>query len=215
MQQKKSLTVSRQVEATFPYQLYMPEGHEGKKLPLIVFLHGAGERGDGSNLDILKVHSIPRVFEEKAQDFPCIVVSPQCPSDTFWVALIPQLKMFIEDIIKAYPVDEDRVSLTGVSMGGYGTWFMAMAHPEMFSCIVPVCGGGMPWNAGYTLKMPVWAFHGECDTVVNPRESIAMIENLQKANDQVKLTLVPGVGHNAWDYSYGDEVLHWMIAHKR
>lgn len=211
MQKEKTIHIRKDAAADYRYLLYQPQDRQEEKLPLIVFLHGAGERGE--NLSLLKAHSIPRIFDGQV-DYPCIVVSPQCGADSFWTAQIPQLKLFIDAIMEQYPVDKDRVHLTGVSMGGFGTWHMAMAYPELFASIVPVCGGGMPWNAG-VLTMPVRAFHGEEDSVVDVRESIAMCESLKKTNPNVTLTIFPGVDHNAWDYAYRDELIRWMLEQKR
>lgn len=191
----------------YQYLLYEPDTEENETYPLIIFLHGAGERGD--ELSALKAHSIPKIFEENA-DYPCFVVSPQCKQGSFWTAEIYRLKKFIDAITEKYPIDKNRIQLTGVSMGGFGTWHLAMAYPDMFASIVPVCGGGMPWNAG-VLTMPIRIFHGDADTVVNVRESIDMYEALKKTNPNVEISILPGVGHNAWDYAYNDDTIRWML----
>lgn len=191
----------------YQYLLYEPDTEENETYPLIIFLHGAGERGD--ELSALKAHSIPKIFEENA-DYPCFVVSPQCKQGSFWTAEIYQLKKFIDAITEKYPIDKNRIQLTGVSMGGFGTWHLAMAYPDMFASIVPVCGGGMPWNAG-VLTVPIRIFHGDADTVVNVRESIDMYEALKKTNPNVEISILPGVGHNEWDYAYNDDTIRWML----
>lgn len=211
MQSESKITINNEECTEFKYLLYKPDKDYKKKFPLIVFLHGAGERGD--DLSILKVHSIPNMFDGDVE-YPCVVVSPQCKEDSFWTAQIPQLKMFIDKIVEKYQIDENSIHLTGISMGGYGTWDLAMAYPEMFASIVPICGGGMAWNAG-VLKMPIWIYHGEADTVVNVRESIEMYESLKKTNDNVRLDVFPGVDHNAWDYAYNDELIAWMLKQKK
>lgn len=207
MQKEEKLHINGDMSINYKYLLYQPKVMYEKKLPLIVFLHGAGERGD--DLSVLKVHSIPQMFEENV-DYQCIVVSPQCSEDSFWTAQIPQLKMFIDEIAEKYPVDKNKIHITGVSMGGFGTWHIAMAYPDMFASAVPVCGGGMPWNAG-VLNMPVRIFHGEADSVVDVKESIAMYESLKKAGKNAELTVFPGVDHNAWDYAYNNELISWML----
>lgn len=211
MEHKKQMKLTREIEAGYSYLLYQPKEHKNEKLPLIIFLHGAGERGE--DLSQLKAHSIPNMFAQEVA-YPCVVVSPQCPADSFWTAQIMQLKLFIEEIVRTYDIDENRICLTGVSMGGYGTWHMAMAYPQMFASIVPVCGGGMPWNAE-VLTMPVWAFHGEADTVVDVRESISIMEKLRQVNSRAKLTLLPNVDHNAWDYAYNDALISWILEQKK
>ena len=168
----------------YQYLLYEPDTEENETYPLIIFLHGAGERGD--ELSALKAHSIPKIFEENA-DYPCFVVSPQCKQGSFWTAEIYQLKKFIDAITEKYPIDKNRIQLTGVSMGGFGTW-----------------------HAG-VLTMPIRIFHGDADTVVNVRESIDMYEALKKTNPNVEISILPGVGHNAWDYAYNDDTIRWML----
>lgn len=139
---------------------------------------------------------------------------PQCPENSFWVAEIPFIKEFIMKIVKEFHCDPDRISLTGLSMGGYGTWYTAMAYPEMFAAIAPCCGGGMPWNAG-VLKMPVWAFHGGIDDVVFPYETENMIRGMEAAGLHPKLTIHPESGHDVWDLAYREELLEWLMEQKK
>ncbi len=194
----------------FPFVEYAPEGVQGK-LPLIIQLHGAGERGNGKDLSRVEIYRFPN-FEE--QDYPCRVVMPQCPADTFWAARVESIVAFIQQLKDAYDVDEDRVYLTGLSMGGYGTWYTAMARPDLFAAIAPVCGGGMAWNAP-VLTMPVWAFHGVDDPVVSVTQSDEMVEALRRAGRNVTYTRLEGVQHNAWDYAYNEELLAWLLQHTR
>ncbi len=196
----------------FPFIVRTPKNMKDG-LPLIVQLHGAGERGDGSNLDVVEIHGFSHVFTDEAE-IDCIFVQPQCPENSFWAANVPFIKSFIEKIIAEYKCDKDRVYLTGLSMGGYGTWFTAMAFPEMFAAIAPCCGGGMPWNAG-VLTMPVWAFHGGKDDVVFPYESENMVEGMRKAGLNPKYTVFPEYGHNSWEKAYSKELLEWLLAQKR
>jgi predicted peptidase len=138
-------------------------------------------------------------------------------SDPDFIYIYPidfEKKENIASMIETYNADVDRVSLTGISMGGFGTWFTALAAPEKFSCIAPVCGGGMPWAAS-TLKMPIRAFHGDKDTVVSPSQSIDMIDQAQKTNPDALLTLYHNVGHNSWDYAYTDGLIAWLISNSR
>lgn len=193
----------------FNFVCYSPE-KKSEKLPLIVQLHGAGERGE--DLSLVDVHGFSKMFNNK--DYPCIAIMPQCPRETFWAARVESLIKFIEQIISEFNVDADKVYLTGLSMGGFGTWYTAMAKPELFAAIAPVCGGGMPWNA-HTLKMPVWAFHGALDTTVTPRNSDEMIEALEKTNKETKYSRVEGVGHNVWNVAYTEDLLEWLLSKKR
>lgn len=192
----------------FPFVSYSSDSCDDK-LPLVIQLHGAGERGEGNEeLHLVDFHGFSKVFAKR--DYPCIAVMPQCPKDSFWVAHVESLLEFIEQVIEEFKVDRSRVYLTGLSMGGFGTWFTAMARPEIFAAIAPVCGGGMPWNAG-VLKMPVWAFHGSADTTVTPRHSDEMVEKLLATNADVKYTRADGVGHNVWELAYTEELLDWLL----
>jgi len=196
-------------EWEFPFVEYSPAA-EKKGLPLIIQLHGAGERGDGSNLEAVDVHGFSKVIKDG--EYESIFIMPQCPRDSFWAAKIESLISFIEKVKKKYDVDEDRVYLTGLSMGGYGTWYTAMARPDLFAAIAPVCGGGMAWNAK-VLTMPVWAFHGVNDNAVSVTQSDEMIEALRKKNNEdVTYSRLEGVDHGVWTHVYNDELYKWMMS---
>lgn len=202
----------REEKWIFPFVEYSCE-YKKDNLPLIIQLHGAGERGNGKEeLGKVDTHGFSECL--KTCEKECIVVMPQCPTNTFWAARVESIIKFVEQLIKEYHADEDRVYLTGLSMGGYGTWFTAMARPDLFAAIAPVCGGGMAWNAG-VLKMPIWAFHGAEDAVVSPIQSDEMVEKLSVLGTKVKYTRVSGVGHNVWDYAYNCELLEWFLKQKR
>ena len=200
----------------FPTIVYRPEKMEGK-LPLIIQLHGAGEVGDGGeDLVIIERHGISNLLKA-GKEYPCIIVMPQCPSVSFWAAEIPNFYRFVQNLIKEYPIDTTRICLTGLSMGGYGTWFTAMRYPQMFAAIAPICGGGMPWRAD-VIDMPVWAWHGTEDEAVFPTESINMIHEIRKTGINkcdVRLTLVDGVAHDVWDNAYQDELMQWLLSQER
>lgn len=202
----------REEKWIFPFVEYSPKT-KGEKLPLIVQLHGAGERGEGKDdLKAVDVNGFSEYLRENEHD--CMVVMPQCPQNTFWAARVESIIRFIEQIIKEFDLDEDRVYLTGLSMGGYGTWFTAMAKPEMFAAIAPVCGGGMAWNAG-VLKMPVWVFHGADDGVVFPTHSDEMVTKLREFNSDVRYSKFDGIGHNSWELAYNRELIEWILSKKR
>lgn len=202
----------REEKWKFPFVMYMPQG-KGEKLPLVIQLHGAGERGNGeSDLSLVEVHGFSEVVQD--MECECILVMPQCPSDSFWVAKIESIIEFIEQIKEEYNIDDTRIYLTGYSMGGYGTWYTAMAKPDLFAAIAPVCGGGMPWNAS-VLNMPVWAFHGENDTVVTPVNSEEMVDKLKALGNDVKYTKVEGIAHAVWDYAYNTQLLDWLLRNKK
>ena len=205
-------TEHREEKWIFPFVEYSPSV-DTKKLPIIIQLHGAGERGNGGEeLSLVDVHGFSKIIKDK--EYPCIFIMPQCPRDTFWVGRIESIIKFIAQLTDEYNVDTDRVYLTGLSMGGYGTWFTAMARPDLFAAIAPVCGGGMAWNAG-ALTMPVWAFHGSDDTVVLPRNSEEMVEKLKVLGREIKYSKIDAVGHNAWDYAYNEELISWLLSKKR
>ncbi len=199
-----------------PFVIYTPE-KLGGKLPLIIQLHGAGEVGNGGDdLCKVEVHGLANYF--KTKDIDCITVMPQCPSDSFWIAEIPTVHELIMQVIASYPVDEKRIYLTGLSMGGYGTWNIACRYPSLFAAIAPICGGGMVWKAPRVLDMPIWAWHGTEDATVYPSETINMINAIRKVrpNDpEIKMTLVDGVGHDVWNKAYRDELVSWLLSKSR
>lgn len=196
----------------FPFVEYSCESKKSG-LPLIIQLHGAGERGNGGDeLKKVDLHGFSDML--KSEEFECRVVMPQCPPESFWAARVESIVSFVEHLIREFDADCDKVYLTGLSMGGFGTWFTAMARPDLFAAIAPCCGGGMAWNAE-VLKMPVWAFHGACDEVVNPFHSDDMVQALEKAGADVKYTRFEGVNHNSWDYAYNRELMEWLLNKKR
>ncbi|WP_274361427.1 prolyl oligopeptidase family serine peptidase [Paenibacillus thermotolerans] len=196
------------------YLLYLPKQYEEseEKWPLIVFLHGAGERG--SDIEKVKIHGIPKIAEGR-DDFPFIAVSPQCPEDSFWSVEIDALDSLINEIADNYRVDTDRIYLTGLSMGGYGTWTLSIAYPDRFAAIAPICGGENPARAAATLKnVPIWVFHGAKDNVVPLRESEQMVEALQRVGGNVKFTVYPDADHDSWTETYNNPDLYeWFLKH--
>ena len=197
----------------FPYIAYIPENISSHPA-LLIQLHGAGERGNGGDeINKVLVHGFSKVANDvNLKD--CILIMPQCPVDTFWVAKIESIKQFIDAMISKYNADTRRIYLCGLSMGGFGTWYTAMAYPNLFAAILPCCGGGMAWNAG-VLKMPVWAFHGLEDTVVSPNQTIEMIEKLKESNPNLKYNLYEGIGHDSWNKAFSEETLTWLLSHKK
>ena len=194
------------------YLLYVPE-NKSEKLPMIVFLHGAGERGD--DFDKIAVHGVPK-YVERGMDVPAIVIAPQCPQDFLWNRLTVEVKELIDFAIAEYGADPDRVSITGISMGGYGTWEMGMAYPGFFAALAPVCGGGISWNVGMIGKTPVWAFHGDADNVVPCNNSVEMCDTLKAKGGNVRLTLFHGVDHNSWEPAYETtKLIDWLVAAKK
>jgi predicted peptidase len=210
-----------QITRQLDYLLYLPKDYSnaeaGAKLwPLILFLHGVGERGNGGEeLERVKAHGIPRIVDEHP-NFPFIAVSPQCPLDSWWSIQVEVLDALLDSILASYAVDPDRVYLTGLSMGGYGAWAMGMAYAERFAAVAPICGGGES-KAVCTLKdVPVWAFHGDADTIVDISESVKMVDALQACGGDVQFTVYPGVEHDSWTQTYNNpELYDWLLSHKR
>jgi len=198
------------------YLLFLPDEYgkdPERKWPLILFLHGAGERGD--DLDLLKRHGIPKITEERS-DFPFIAVSPQCPRHSWWTAEIESLNALLDHIVESYPVDTSRVYLTGLSMGGFGTWHLAASYPERFAAIAPICGGGDPEWAPRLKDIPVWVFHGAKDEIVPLSESERMVEALKACGGDVRFTVYPEAGHDSWTQTYENpELYEWFLQHSK
>jgi len=199
--------------ATARYLLFLPKGYgkSDKQWPLIYFLHGRGE--SYGPLSLVKKWGPPKIVESKP-DFPYIVVSPQCPRKESWKQPRQQkiLSGLLEDILKKYRVDSDRVYLTGLSMGGYGSWTLAARTPQKFAAVVPICGGGDPADAAKMKHLPIWVFHGKEDGAVPIKRSREMVEALQKAGSKsVRFTTLEHFGHNSWSAAYASPVLYdWL-----
>ncbi len=195
------------------YLLYLPEGYTAdtsQAWPLMLFLHGAGERGD--NLDLVKRHGPPKLVAN-GQDFPFILVSPQCRQGNYWSA--PALQALLVSIEQQYAIDPSRIYLTGISMGGYATWDLAIRMPDKFAAIAPVCGGGNAAKACNIKEVPVWAFHGAKDDLVLPGETIKMVQALRGCNGDVKFTLYPEADHDSWTVTYNNpEIFEWFMGHQ-
>ena len=213
-QQPHRMKKEIKVEVEMGYLLFLPESYgkeEGKKWPLILFLHGSGERG--SDLSKVKVHGPPKIVEQK-KDFPFIVLSPQCPEGKWWQPEV--LVALLDDIAEKYDVDKTRVYLTGLSMGGYGTWETAITYPDRFAAIAPICGGGTKYRVNALKDTPTWVFHGEDDQAVPIVRSEEMVNALKDAGGDVQFTRYPNVGHDSWTAAYDDPKLYeWFLSHKR
>ena len=186
--------------------------------PLILFLHGAGERGH--DLKQLLSHGLPKLVEEQ-EDFPFIVISPQCPEGSFWYRQLGVLSALVEHAAGTLAVDPSRIYLTGLSMGGFGTWHLAARHPGWFAAIVPICGGGLashgfPGKVRALRDVPVWSFHGALDTIVRPEESQRLVDELRSAGGRVEHTLYPDAKHDSWTRTYENPALYeWLLSHRR
>jgi predicted peptidase len=215
-------------ENSLNYVVYVPRDYAPERAwPVVLFLHGAGERGDnGLAQTQTGVGPAIRLHPER---FPCLVVMPQCPANKGWgprLGNVAEATPEVADLalaaldatIQKYHGDPDRIYLTGLSLGGFGTWAIGARHPAKFAALMPICGGGRPADMAPLLKdLPIWVFHGDADPAVPVQRSRDMVEALKSAgNTKVKYTEYPGVGHNSWDRAYGDaEAIAWLLSQKR
>ncbi len=223
--------------ATYKYQVYVPADYaSSQKWPVILFLHGAGERGKDGLLQTQV--GLPAVIRGDVKKYPAIVVMPQVPPDSMWNGAPAQAAMLaLETTLKEYATDADRVYLTGLSMGGNGSFYLGYRYAEKFAAVAPICGWITPWAerwrpvdvvapgdestafermAEKLAKTPVWIFHGEMDPVVPVEQSRKAAEALMKINPLAKYTEVAGVGHNSWDNTYNSgSFIAWLFAQKK
>lgn len=194
------------------YLLHLPSSYGAQeRWPLILFLHGSGEVGT----DPARLRRIgPSGYAEGLPSFPFIVLSPQLRTQQWWDPGI--LDALLTHIVRRYRVDQNRMIVTGLSLGGYGTWSMAMAYPDRFSCAVPVAGGGDPSRVCTIAHLPVWVFHGANDTAVPLREAQVMVDALRACGGNVAFTVYPDRGHDSWNPTYTNpDVFDWMSAQRR
>lgn len=199
------------------YLLFLPKdyGTDQRKWPVMMFLHGSGERGD--DLNLVKVHGPPKLVEQRP-DFPFIVVSPQCPKDRSWNGDVQShlLAELLDSVLTRFNADPERVTVTGLSMGGFGSWTLAARYPNRFAAAVPICGGGDPDDAQKLKSTPFWVFHGAKDNGVPLKLSEEMVGAIQKVGGNAKLTVYPEAGHDSWTETYQNEsVYDWMLAQRR
>jgi predicted peptidase len=199
------------------YVLFVPHDYKGDKpYPLILFLHGAGETGSDGKLQVQV--GLGPVVRAREKSFPFFVLFPQSHKRT-WQASTEdagRALAMLHLVEKEYKIDPKRIYLTGLSMGGYGTWSLAAADPERWAAIAPVCGGGDPKTAARITDVPCWCFHGDQDRAVPVERSREMIAALKSAGGQPRYTEYPFVGHNSWDPTYNTpELFPWLLSHQR
>lgn len=203
------------VEAgSYPYQLFLPKGYladTDAQYPLLVFLHGSGERGD--DIAKVKVHGPPKIADRDPA-FPFVTVSPLLGTDQDWD--IAKLDRLLDHVVRTQRIDRSRTYLTGLSRGGHASWRWAMAEPERFAAVAPVAGSGDPSTACALKDKPVWAFHGDRDDVVPPEGSFAMQRAIRACGGlTARLTIYADLGHNSWDPAYDDPALYlWMLSQR-
>jgi predicted peptidase len=198
-------------KADYRYLLSKPEGYGRRRVPLLVFLHGAGERG--SDLQAVAVHG-PLKEIAKGRKLPFLVAAPQCPRGQWWDADL--VNAFVEHLVRTYRIDRDRVYLTGLSMGGFGTWSAAAKRPDLYAAILPICGGIDPDEVTSLVRMPIWTVHGDADMAVPISETVRAVDRLKELGASPRFDIVRGGGHDVWTDVYAsDATYQWMMAQKR
>lgn len=202
------------------YVVFVPHDYKGDKdYPIVLFLHGAGERGDDGNAPVNQGIGNAIKFKGGEKKFPFFVIFPQCRKGGTWKAGGPDADRalaMLEETQKQYKIDSKRIYLTGLSLGGYGTWSLAAAFPERWAAIAPICGGGDTSTAEKIKDIPCWCFHGDGDKAVPVQKSRDMIDALKKAGGSPRYSEMPYVGHNSWDPAYvTPELYPWLLSHKR
>ncbi len=210
----KEFSTTITMPVTLKYYVYLPSEYKesNSKFPLVLFLHGAGERGD--DLERVEFHGIPKMIR-KGEKFPFITIAPQCPAFQWWSEplYVEALISLVEETIKNYNVDAERVYATGLSMGGYGTLSVAKERPDLFSAIIPICGGMDTTGIKKLKNLPIWLFHGDADKVVPVENSTLIYDQLKPFNPNIKITVYKGVNHNSWDKTYRNKKIYeWMLA---
>ena len=215
----------RQVEQTFAtsdggsisYLLYLPKNYDpAKKSQLILFLHGRGE--SYGPLSLVAKWGPPQ-FAARGDELPYVLLSPQCPGDDSWAKPTQQKRLIelLDHIIQTHSIDQDSMCLTGLSMGGYGSWQMAADHPRRFASVVPVCGGGDPRDAEKLKALPIWVFHGDQDSAVPFQRSVEMVDAIKQAGGtKIRFTSLEHIGHNCWSATYATpELFQWISQQKK
>lgn len=194
------------------FEVFYPDTYE--ELSLIVYLHGAGERG--TDITHLSRHGIPKLIEE-GKEIPAVVLCPQCPTWCVWDNIVSTVKEVIDWTMKEYSIKKDRVCITGSSMGGFGTWMMGMTYNNFFAGMAPVAGGNMSWRASNLQSTPILAFHGDADEVVPIVYSELMVEGVCKSGGSAELVSLDGYGHNdGIDFAYRNtNLIEWLLEQRR
>jgi predicted peptidase len=195
------------------YQIFLPQGYSTNqdRWPLILFLHGGGERG--SDIEKVKVHG-PLKMAAQRPDFPFVVVAPQVDTNMIWSTA--RLDALLEEVQERYRVDPDRIYLTGLSMGSYGAWHLAMEFPHRFAALAPISGGATPSGMCALKHLPIWVFHGAKDDIIKLDRSEELVERLKRCNGNVRFTVYPDAGHDAWTRTYEDPGLYtWLLQQRR
>jgi predicted peptidase len=218
-------------KGSLPYRIFIPDSvGADEKIPLVLFLHGAGERGDDNESQLL--HGVKHFLTDSIQhEFPCIVLAPQCPLSARWVEVdwsrpshkmpqisVPMTQLFalLDSLVAVLPIDTNRVYITGLSMGGFGTWDALARRPGYFAAAMPVCGGGDESTANLMTQTPIRAFHGNLDHLVIPARTVNMVNAVNDAGGHAEYTIFPKLGHLCWEQVYSNvENIRWLFSQKR
>lgn len=194
------------------YTVFYPD--EYKDLPLIVYLHGAGERG--TDISHIYRHAIPKLIKE-GREIPAVVLAPQCPRQYVWDNVVENVKRIIDSVTEEFEIKADRISITGSSMGGFGTWMMGLTYPSFFAGIAPIAGGGMSWRALKLRSTPVLAIHGSVDDAVPIVYSQLMVDGVNNSGGKAELIALQNYSHNdGIDYAYRNtKLIEWLVAQRR
>lgn len=202
-------------QRSLPFLCYQPSEFQAEtKLPLLIFLHGAGERG--TDLELVKKHGPPKLIDQ-GEELPFVVVSPQCPLDQWWAMRenmngLAQLTQYIQS---EYSIDTAQTYLTGLSMGGYGAWAMAADNPDLYAAIIPICGGADLATTENLKSTPAWAFHGREDEIVPLIRSVEIVDAVSKIGGDARLTIYDNVQHDSWSITYANrEIYDWLLSHE-
>jgi predicted peptidase len=225
----RTMSLPKGKKLTMPYRLLRPaQIEEKKRYPLVLYLHGAGERGADNQKQLANLPTW-LASDENREKYPCFVLAPQCPDDMLWAShgskVDPLVKLdkpsdtmqavvaILDDVVKRNPVDRARIYLTGISLGGKGAWELAERQPERFAAVAPICNGGDELYAKRLVGLPIWAWHGDADTVIPVERSRGMIAAIEKAGGKPKYTELVGVDHDSWTAAYTgpDNLLPWMF----
>ena len=194
------------------YKLYYPDNYQD--LPLMIYLHGAGERG--TQIDHIDRHAVPRIIEQGGQ-YNAVILCPQCPAHLVWNNVVEDVKKLIDQVVERFEIQKDRICITGSSMGGFGTFEMGLTYRNFFSAIAPVAGGGLSWRAANLKNTPVRAYHGDADSTVPLVYSELMVNAVNQTGGVAELVTLKGFGHNdSIEYAYENtELIEWLLSARR
>ncbi|MEV8456183.1 PHB depolymerase family esterase [Streptomyces sp. NPDC052095] len=199
-----------------PYLLHLPEGHRDggdERWPLVLFLHGASERGDDPA--VLATQGLPKRVADGIP-VPFVLLAPQCPAYSTWTLELSGVYALLEEVSARYGIDRDRTCVTGLSMGGTGSWAMATRYPDRFAAVAPICGSWLPEAAPRIDHLPVWTFHGADDLNIPVGHTDKVVDALKERGSPVRFTRYENVGHDSWTRTYADPELYtWLLAQRR